>query len=105
MLIALKDYLLHAARIVCGFYLHPFSKSWDKTLNRILDEGTVINATECTITIFTENIMVEIWIANRWHACAHAYLINGRDVPKNWVRPRFRTMRRLYALVQEHAGL
>lgn len=104
MLNTLKDHLLHAARTVCGFYLHPFSKAWDEELNHILDCGAILRITECTITIFTKTDVVEIWIANQWHACAHVHLINGIEVPKNWVRPRFRTMRRLYALIQEHAG-
>ncbi|HAF8818375.1 TPA: hypothetical protein G5V04_003880 [Salmonella enterica] len=78
----------------------------DKTLNHLLNKGQVLDVAECTVTFSTPIGPMEIWIANHWHACAYVYLrnSNGKEVPKNWVRPRFRTMRRLYALIQEHAG-
>ncbi|EMK0255598.1 hypothetical protein V8I69_003897 [Salmonella enterica] len=105
MLSAAIDYFCHAYLTTHGLYLYPFSKSWDETLNRLLGEGMAFDVTEYTITIFTWTKTVDIWIGNRWYAYAAPYMIDGEYVPDELKsRPRFRTMRRVRALVKEHAS-
>ncbi|EIC0165826.1 hypothetical protein K9325_004731 [Salmonella enterica subsp. enterica serovar Kinondoni] len=98
------DYLFHGFRTVFGLYLRPFSKSWDEKLSQILDKGTVLYVTDSTITILTAIEVVEIWIGNQWYAFGYLYRIDSKYVPEAiQSRPRFRTMRRLHALVKCHA--
>lgn len=47
---------------------------------------------------------VEVWIANHWYSFGHLYRLDGEYVsPSCRHRPRFRTMRRLYAAVKDCA--
>ncbi|EBZ9516527.1 TPA: hypothetical protein ACXZT8_000287 [Salmonella enterica] len=97
------DYLFHGFRTVFGLYLCPFSKSWDEKLSQLLDKGTVLYVTDYTIVILTATEVVEIWIGNQWYSFGHLYRIDSKYVPETiQSRPRFRTMRRLYAVVKDH---
>ncbi|ECI0119917.1 hypothetical protein XS87_04465 [Salmonella enterica subsp. enterica] len=101
----LKDYLCHIANTLTGMYQLPFSQEWDARLNKLLDEGVLLSVGEYTATFSADENTVEVWIANRWYSFGELYRLDGEYVsPSCQHRPRFRTMRRLYAVVNDYAA-
>ncbi|EBN8660567.1 hypothetical protein ACK1DB_001181 [Salmonella enterica] len=99
----LKDYLCHIANTLTGMYQLPFSQEWDARLNELLDEGVLLFVGEYTATFSTGEHTVEVWITNRWYSFGGLYCFDGECAPQHLqARPRFRTMRRLYAAVKKH---
>ncbi|ENQ0912862.1 hypothetical protein ACENW9_000836 [Escherichia coli] len=92
----LIDYACHVANTVTAMYQQPFLKEWDDLLNKIIDEGLVVEVTELTIKFNYEGEEWEVWVGNRWYAYAHLWRKGDRLIQSNEeFRPRFRTMRRL----------
>lgn len=101
-----KDYLCHIANTIFRLYQHPFDEEWDRLLNEILDHGDCLSVGKYTATFWFNSNTYEVWINNRWYACAELYRINEACVFSNQqFRPRFRTMRRLHRFASEfHRG-
>lgn len=100
----LMDYLCHIGNTLFCAYQLPFSQEWDDQLNKLLDEGVLLFTGVCTATFSIGEHTVEIWIANRWYSFGEVHRLDGEYPPSSLnCRPRFRTMRRLHALVQRHA--
>jgi hypothetical protein len=97
-----KDYLCHIANTAFGLYRHPFCQSWDALLNKILSEGRCLSADDYTATFSLDGDTYEIWTANHWCGCADLYRMNGDYAASHPKRPRFHTMRRLYAVIKTH---
>ncbi|MFS9881858.1 hypothetical protein WKV47_25945, partial [Salmonella enterica] len=103
--VMLKDYLCHIANTLSGMYQLPFSQEWDDQLNKLLDEGALLFVGQYTATFSTGEHTVEVWIANHWYSFGNLYRLDGEYVyPSCQHRPRFRTMRRLYAAVKDCAA-
>ncbi|HIB1450072.1 TPA: hypothetical protein ACWV5Q_005426 [Salmonella enterica subsp. enterica serovar Muenchen] len=101
----LMDYLCHIGNTLFCAYQMPFSQEWDDQLNKLLDEGILLFVDRCTATFSIGEHTVEIWIANRWYSFGEMYRLDERCKPRfTGYRPRFRTMRRLYALVKDHTA-
>ena len=98
----LKDYLSHIGNTIFGMYQHPFSKEWDKTLNKLLDKGECLLIEEHAAAFLLDGDVYRVWIENRWYSYANLHQINEQYVSiVTCVRPRFRTMRRLHRFVSK----
>ncbi|HEC0400355.1 TPA: hypothetical protein R1R37_001111 [Klebsiella aerogenes] len=95
-----KDYLSHISNTVFRMYQHPFCPDWDALLSKILDRGHCLSVNRHTAIFSLGENTYEIWISNRWYACAELYRLNGESIQSHPKRPRFRTMRRLYQLTE-----
>lgn len=88
-------YLRWASSTFLGLlYLKPFSKAWDSTLNRLLDEHWE-TAVVGTHTVKLGNAVV--WIENAFYSYGTHW---GPGVIE--LRPSLKTMRRLDWLVGQH---
>lgn len=96
----LKDYFFHACRTCLLWYIHPFNAHWDRQLERILKAGELLSVSDCVATFVFNGSVFEVWISNRWCAYASLHRLNGDSVKyRLLVRPKFRNMRHLRALV------
>ncbi|MGI1757564.1 hypothetical protein [Serratia marcescens] len=95
----LKDYLCHIANTPFAYH-RRFYAPWDDLLCRLLEEGKIVEIKPCTVSFHLDGQLYEVWIANRWYAYAYLCAINKTSVEREiQFRPRFKTMRRLHALV------
>lgn len=109
----IREWFRHLCCTVLRMYQQPYSHEWDVQLNRILDKGTVVEASTCTLTLHYEGMYYEVWTSNRWYAFGHLYRTGTQSdyerrrcamVPKKgWRRPRFRTMLRLWSVFVQHS--
>lgn len=98
----MKDIISHIGNTIFGMYQRQYSSDWDLRLDEAITHGKVIKAGECTLEIVQDDDLLSVWIANRWYAFGHLYYANGKFVERNiQFRPRFKTMKRLWALYQK----
>ena len=90
----------HILKSASGFYVYPFSPSWDAELQQLLNEGILIATSKYNAIIHHNGNVVEVWIANRWYGYGWLNRVNGRETDARCTRPRFRTMYRLHQMVQ-----
>lgn len=89
----------HIGNTVFRMYQKPFSSDWDNRLNEAITHGKVVRAGDHTIEIKHNEILMSIWVSNRWYAFGNLHYINGKFVPEELqFRPRFKTMERLFTL-------
>lgn len=106
----IREWFGHFCRTVLRMYQQPYSHEWDAQLNQLLDQGTVAEACEYTLTLYYEGTYYTVWTRNRWFAFGHLYRISedpdrqhSKTVPDaDWRRPRFRTMQRLWSVYALH---
>lgn len=90
-------YMTHFLRTFFGFYQRPFSEKWDKELNHIMENGTIVYVDNYTISYLIDGNTVEIWAENKWYCFAHIYRVNGKGVNRrNQYRPRIDTMHKFW---------
>jgi|GEM_PF-1416772 len=98
----------HVFRTVLGFYQHPYSKEWDRVLNKMLDKADIgeIDVTFGRYTVQFEKD--EIWIGNKFYAYGYLYRTCAKDSWSKSVsdhmqfRPKMSTMLRLDTFVKVH---
>lgn len=90
----------HILKSASGFYVYPFSPSWDSELQQLLNEGILIATSKYNAIFHHNDNVVEVWIANRWYGYGWLNRVNGRETDAPCTRPRFRTMYRLHQMVQ-----
>lgn len=86
--------LRHVCNTLFGLHQYKYCATYDVLLSRILDEGVPEKCGDYTIRFSLEGGHYNIWVANKFYAYGHLYL--GGAGP--CVRPKYKTMMRLYEL-------
>jgi hypothetical protein len=95
----IKDYLFHIGHTISLSYQFPFDEEWDRILNQILDNGTLLSVHAHHAEFLLEGVIFRVWIANRWYGYATLSSRDDRFLDRELQRrPRFRTMRRLHQI-------
>lgn len=94
-------YLNHGLRLLFGMHQKPFCKEWDELLNSVMDEGEIVDSSECTITFQYAGKRYGVWIENQFYSFGHIYYLDGKSVAsKYYRRPSLKTMVRLSHISQ-----
>lgn len=92
----LFKYACHAANTIFGMYHEPYNSKWNEILNRIIDNGEVIDITDYTVCFKYKSNLYRIWCGNKYYSYGNIYMVNGLMVSdRNKFRPRFNTMLKL----------
>ncbi len=92
----------HLLRKIFGIYQKPYSESWDKLLNDILDHGQIISASRHTVNFEYQGCEFSVWNANKYYAYGYLYRLDGYDInDENKFRPKFKTMKRFSKRIQD----
>lgn len=87
-------------------YQRDYSKDWDATLNRILDEGSYKGEKNHCAHFNHHGVIYSIWSSNYPYSFGFAHTINGEYVPYSLqYRASERTMKRLYDFLNEPKAL
>ncbi|HCL6058025.1 TPA: hypothetical protein N2O29_003794 [Citrobacter amalonaticus] len=83
-------------------FTFPYCPLWDKALNKLMDEGTLLNVKHGNVLFEHDTQLYEVSVGIKFRHYGHLVELNNATIHESVMRrPSFRTMDKLQRLVNE----